>query len=240
MKHESTRKVVMVEEHHVLLSKQDLLAVMESQNPEELLTEADIQPMLHLGDSEKAMGARSILDLVRVMNKDIPENAEVVLAVRWREETESQQQPQQPQQQMMMMPAQMMMQPPVTYQPPQQHAGRGLQQPPPMQQQQAPPPVVQAQQCRTCGAVPDLQGPTPDCMDAMGCAHVRSQRGNLPVPTSVLPDGGPSIGLGGGGDPTRMPGTQMLVNRETGEKKFASRDGTPYGGDMQNRPTGRI
>ena len=79
--------------------------------------------------------------------------------------------------------------------------------------------------CATCGAVPDLHGPTPECRDESGCGRVLRTRGALPVGRAVEPGGVNAPGMGG----SSLPGTSMLVNRETGEQIFAGGDGTPYG-----------
>ena len=45
------------------------------------------------------------------------------------------------------------------------------------------------------------------------------------IPKTVIPQGAPSIGMGGQG--FAAPG--ILTNRETGEQVFADKNGSPYG-----------
>lgn len=75
--------------------------------------------------------------------------------------------------------------------------------------------------CSSCGGVPDLHGPTPECEDAAGCGRVRRLKGDLPIPKTVTTE-------------ERMPdypvkGASVLVNRETGKTAFAAANGAPYG-----------
>ncbi len=139
--------------------------------------------------------------MIRTAHEGIPEDAEIVLAVRWRQEVEVQ------------ATAPTRRAPPTPILPAGVEPDAGY-----LEEETG------GDSCATCGGVPDIQGPTPGCHDVNGCARVRQTKGEIAVARSVEPDGAPNVGIGG-----RGPGTQMLVNRDTGEKVFADKTGRPYG-----------
>jgi hypothetical protein len=191
---------VTIEEHSVTFSKADLAGMLEGEAEGGLVDERDLAVGVMVG-KDHIIGPNQLLEMVRSVDQEIPEGAEVVLAVRWRQEVE------------------------VTQAPPRNLAAEPL-----MPAGVAPTPDGYAAapgnnaSCRTCGSVPAIQGPTPDCNDALGCALVRAEKGEIGIARSVEPEGAPQIGVGGQG-----PGTRMLVNRETGEKIFADKNGGAYG-----------
>ena len=236
MKQESSRKFVTIEEHSLILDESDLTRAIEAADADAVGNEElELQPIL-LVDG-KAISPDNLLTMLRSMNPNIPEGAKFALAITWQEQVEfdpsqmmAPQAPQQTRQQMQQMAPQG-----APYHQQQQFTPQYAQQ---MQQQYAPaPPQFQQQpfqqpnpqQCRTCAAVPDLHGPMPDCMDAMGCGRVLREKGQLLPPRTVLPPGAPSLGMG--------PAPGVLINRETGAQAFADKNGMPYGvhSDYSNR-----
>jgi hypothetical protein len=144
--------------------------------------------------------------MVRALNEEVPENAEVCISIRWREEVEVDPK------QLAAMQARAQA-PQGTGVPPGQPIMRGVG------------PV-----CITCGGYPEGAGPTPDCEDESGCGRIREHYGDMPVPTVAAPGGaGAHVGLGGGGG----GGARKVVvpDKETGAAKtvFAGKDGAPYG-----------
>lgn len=210
MKAMSSRKVVQIEEHAVQFDKRDLAEMIESEDPTNTVDPRDLTIFVSAttaGSSEpKGYGASQLLEMARSKNSDIPEDAEVVISVRWRKETDAPQMPV-PQYAPQYAPA------PAGYVPNHSQQGGAI----------AP---QDARQCATCGALPAVQGPTPDCHDVNGCGAVRQLRGELPIPKAVDAPNAPQVGVGLGA-PSK--GTKLLINRETGEKAFADRDGRPYG-----------
>lgn len=219
MKSMSTKKVVTIEEFAVQLDRGDIAELIEMDNPTNTVSPRDVTVCVsapsdeaRVGDFSVAqtriIGASQLLEMARTKNPEIPADAEIVLAVRWQKAVEGAQiQPMQPQ----YAPSAMVPAPPGYA-----HVAPGGQ---PIAPQDA-------LQCATCGGVPGIQGPTPDCQDVNGCGRVRALRGDLPVPKSVDPAGAPQVGVGLG---VGTPGTKMLVNRETGQKVFADKKGAPYG-----------
>jgi len=214
MKKLSQKKVVTVEECALQLDKRDLAEMIESESPETTVDPRDVTVCVSAPASEDArvgdlhapgtriIGASQLLEMARARNQEIPEDAEIVISVRWRKEVEGGFVP--APQPMYAAPTQPMM------------AAPGGQQIDPQD----------AMQCATCGGVPGIQGPTPDCQDVNGCGRVRKIRGDLPVPKALEVQGAPQVGVGLGAP---MRGTQKLTNRETGKTVFADRDGQPYG-----------
>jgi hypothetical protein len=89
--------------------------------------------------------------------------------------------------------------------------------------------VISAQDgfhCRTCGALPAVYGPTPDCHDAEGCGKVRQEKGEVAIPTIAPAAMGNGVHVPGNNAP--LP-PNIAVNRETGERAFLSKDGSLYG-----------
>jgi len=202
MKQNTVKKVVSVEEHSVTFDRRDLREVMEQEDPEASVSIKTLVPglVVDFGEGPQLLPSSRVMEMLRTYNADIPEDAEIVIAARWRREEE------------------------ITI----AQASAGLMQSGmplnlPANTRTGPPPGS----CGTCGGVPDQQGPTPECMDANGCARVRSLRGDLPIVRTVTPTGpGANVGLGGGA-PGR--GTQILTNRDTGQTAFADKEGRPYG-----------
>lgn len=222
MKRESSKKIVTIEEHNVILDEADLMHALEADDPSRVIDNPPLQPVLFV--DQEAISPSALMTMLRTMNPDIPEGAKLVLAVTWQEQVEVD--PSQMQQQL---PPQQFPPGPMPYFNPYQYMQPPAGQPPmqpPIAQPQPPQPTPQAQgqQCRTCGAVPMVHGPTPDCMDAAGCGRVLRERGQLLPPKTVPPPGTEGVGMGS--PPTSA---QMLVNRETGESVFADKNGMPYG-----------
>lgn len=222
MERKTDRKTIQVEEHVVTVTKSDLVEALliEFRDEEEIAVKPDeVRVCVGLGQ-DKILGPSQLMEILRKQIENLPENAEVVLAIRWREEVEAPDYPParvgrpgyhqpQPQPQPYYPP-----QPQPYYPPPQPYY------PPP----QAPPQHQGGPTCTTCGGQPDLQGPTPECGDPMGCGRVRVQRGEMPVGRAIPPPGVGNVGAGilrGSG--------QKLFNRETGEEAFADQHGAPYG-----------
>lgn len=220
MKRESSKKFVTIEEHHLILDTADLMHALESDDPSRVIDSPPLQPMLVV--DKAAVAPADLMAMLRKMNPEIPESARLTLAVTWQEQVEID-------------PAQMQQAASPAYQPPAyQPPHYPHQQPPQGYTGQPPagyqPPVTQhppgsAMQCRTCGTLPMLHGPTPDCMDVQGCGRVLRERGQLLPPRTVPPPGAPSMGIGASG--ASPPG--VLVNRDTGETAFADKNGLPYG-----------
>jgi hypothetical protein len=219
MKRESSKKIVTIEEHSLILDQADLMHALEADDPSRVIDNPELKAILYVG--QEAVAPSALINMIRAMNPDIPEHAKLTLAVTWQEQVEID-------------PAQMQPMPPPQYAPPPQyyqqqpppytgHPPAGYQ--PPMQPPVAQPtPQAHGQQCRTCGAVPMVHGPTPDCMDAGGCGRVLRERGQLLPPKTVPPPGAPDVGIG-----TGAPAPGILINRETGETAFADKNGMPYG-----------
>jgi hypothetical protein len=233
MQRETNQRTICVEEHVVTVTKDDLAEALQGELAGDgIMVKADeLRVCVGIGESQ-IVGPSQLRDLLRAQIEGLPDNAEIVLAVRWREEVEAPAHPPAPAGQPHY-PAPQAYYPPPGYYPPQPQY-----QPPPPQYQQ-PPQQPQYQQppqggpiCTTCGGQPDLQGPTPECADPMGCGRVRAQRGDLPVGRAVPPPGVGSVGAG-----ILRGGASTLVNRETGETAFAAHDGRPYGvgHDYDNR-----
>lgn len=227
MKHETVKRYVQVEQHFVSLRRKDLAQLLSDDENE--IDERDLFVTVTVGqDAKKMFVAADILKraLAQMNEKDeegnevgagIPADAEVTISIGWRREVE-------------VGANQIPMHPPAPVQP---AFGPGAS---PIMPPGAAPPfnpgdVGTHANCRTCGTVPDLHGPTPDCQDPAGCARVRAAKGNLPI-VQANPEGpAPQVGAGGilPGQVGGMHGTQMLTNRETGERVFAAKDGMPYG-----------
>ncbi len=215
MKHDTIRKYVSIEQHFVSFSRRDLAKLMGED-------ERDLFITITAGkDAESMFTAEDVLKMAleklnetdeegKEIGAGIPDDAEVSITLGWRREVE-------------IGPGQMPMHAPA----PMQMAPQSALLPAPTFDPRA---VGDVANCRTCGGVPDMQGPTPDCQDPAGCGRVRAQKGDLPVPKALDPQDGQQITMGAGGIiPGAGPGTQMLVNRETGQRVFAAKDGMPYG-----------
>lgn len=213
MKRNSQRRLVTIEEHSVTFGRDDLLELVQAEEPEMFasLDERDMTPSLVIQTTDKDGEAKHavlqparLIEMMRSVDEEIPENAEVVLAVRWRKEVEAQAMP----------PVAGRVQPPTPILP------AGVDHDTSYLAEAA----ASGESCETCGGVPDIQGPTPDCHDVSGCARVRTTKGEIAVARTVEPENAPRVGIGGTG-----PGTHKLVNRETGETAFADKNGMPYG-----------
>jgi len=215
MKHESKRKVVTVEEHLITFNRDELADLLKDVLPEETeIDPRDIKLCAVVGNAESVIGPTDLKKIAREKVEDIPDDAEIVFSVRWRKEVER--------------PPAAPMVSPAMYQA--QQAGMV---PPPAAPAATLPAdsemVASGAPCGTCGSVPDLHGPTPDCEDEEGCGRVRHLKGELPIATAKPRESEASVpgtgvpGVQGG------PGTRYLVNRETGERVFAGEDGSPYG-----------
>jgi len=229
MKHVRTAKVVTLEDHAVTVSLRELAELLVADDPSE---HVDIDPrrlsIQVVVDDSNAEGRRTpfpasvLLDLIRANNAEIPEDAEVVLAVRWRKEVE----PNHPSQSAAVMAA------------PGGAGGMGM--------IQAAAAAVGADPnlaafCQGCGAVPVFQGPTPDCHDPGGCGAVRQRYGQMPIPVSQPPQQGPWMTPGQApmmvpqAAPPANPAAALRIpkgkayNPQTGEVAFLDRDGQPYG-----------
>ena len=202
MEHNTTRKVLTVEEHNVTFGKKDLVELLD----EELAGEGIlVAPRItHLsvivGDEEPVVvGPNRLLEMIRAAKDDIPEDAELVLAVRWRKTV-----------------ATRAGAPAVGSRPASPYAAP------------VPHPAPSGAVCPSCQATPAVEGPTPDCEDENGCGMVRAVKGDMPIVQTQEPEGAARIGQGGGRRPGEPP-PGRLVNRETGQVAFADRDGMPYG-----------
>jgi len=217
MKHRTSMKTVQLVEHTVVLSNRDIARLLTA-NRDGRVSARDIEVVIHVKSKDKddvpeMIALEDVLEMAIEMNEDIPEDADVAPAIRWREESQGQLAPQAP------------VSVYTGYQPPQQRMP-AYRSPSPQSSYAAPTPQVPADApaCATCGAAPDVEGPTPECQDPHGCGRVLHIRGPLPVGTSVAPeDNGPIM-------PGSVHGTVKLTNRETGEQVFAAADGmSPYG-----------
>lgn len=206
MKHESKRKVVTVEEHLITFNRDELADLLRSALPED--TEIDprsINLCAIVGDdAENVIGPSDLRKIARSQVEEIPEDAEVVLSIRWRKEVEGIAHP---------APA------PAAYAPAAAPVA------PPADGEM----VASGAPCATCGSVPDLHGPTPDCEDAVGCGRVRRLKGEMPVPKSAPAQSAAHVPGTGGPAGQDGPGTHYLVNRDTGEQVFADQMGGAYG-----------
>lgn len=201
----STRKVITVDEKEIHLSRDELAAMLEEEFSTEdeplLISPRAVKIEVTVGKQKVTMG--QILELVRGRNAEVPEDAEVVLAVRWQREVEGAQQT--------------VIQPTGNFVPNVVPAAGGA-----------------GVTCPSCGTIPEVEGPTPDCFDPQGCGFIRRTKGEI-IPAKAVAEGeAPIIGSGGPGAgvppgaPSRLP-PNVAVNRETGERAFMSRDGSLYG-----------
>ncbi|HET6496119.1 MAG TPA: hypothetical protein VFH61_12235 [Thermoleophilia bacterium] len=192
MEHQTNRKIVQIEEHVVTFGRMDLVEALDAELASEgvMVTPSRTSVCVAVG-KDALVDAERLMMMLRTVKEDIPENAELVLAVRWREEVSSN----------AVSPAGL----PVA-----RVAGTA-----------GPAPVINPSECATCGSVPAIVGPTPDCADESGCARVRRQKGEMPIARTVEPDGASGIGH------RAPPG--ILINRETGKRAFADQTGNPYG-----------
>lgn len=219
MKHVRTAKVVTLEDHAVTVSLRELAELLVADNPGEHVDidarRLSIQVVVGSDDPDgqrTPFPASALLDLIRSGNGEIPEDAEVVLAVRWRKEVDVGSAPQ-PSGAVMAMPGVGMAQ-----------AAAAVGADPSL-----------ATVCTTCGGVPVFQGPTPDCHDPVGCGAVRQRYGAMPIPVSQPPQQqGPWVPQ----QPTPPPSNPAAAlripkgrayNPQTGEVAFLDRDGQPYG-----------
>jgi len=213
MKHVSKR-VVSVEDHAVTISLAEIHELAIQDDPARGAVpshDVQVQVVLSASDAEsrEVLGRQAILDLAQSANPDIPNDAEVVIGLRWRTEQEIK-----------------ATKPGVVAAPLPGQAAPAVQT---VGQLGVDPALVVV--CGTCGAVPALQGPTPDCVDASGCALVRARLGVMAVPTAV-PSAQPTYYSGqpqqaAPAPPPVPPG--RALNRETGEVAFVARDGSVYG-----------
>jgi len=241
MQRESKTRQVTIEEHVVTVTLDDLAQALEAEflsedeeNPAVFKPE-DLRVCVGVGEG-KILGPSELMNVLRRGIERLPEGAEIVLAVRWQEEVEAEANPPAPMGQPGYPPAPQSYYPPQPvyhhppppppqpYYPPQQPQYQAPPQAPPQQQQQ------RAPTCTTCGGQPDVQGPTPECMDPLGCGRVLQQRGPMPVGRAVPP---PNMGAVGAG--ILRGGGGKLVNRETGESAFADATGGPYGAHDYDR-----
>lgn len=219
MKEQTVKKVMAVEEHSVTFNKRDLREVMEQENPENAHAIRQLVPglVVDFGEGPQLLPSSRVMEALRAYNGEIPEDAELVIAARWRREEE--------------------IEIPVAGVTPGfarghvQHAPAVAQPQPgvPLVLPGVAPPGGNGPACSTCGGYPHAEGPTPECQDPSGCAHVRATKGDLPVQQTVTPTGpGANIGVVGGIGQSASR-AQMLTNRETGETAFADKEGRPYG-----------
>lgn len=196
MEHNTSRRHITVEEHVVTFGKMDIVEALDSELAGEgIMVAPRITRLCVAVGEETVVGPTRLLEMLRTAKEDIPEEAELVLAVRWRKEV----------------------------------SNAAVAARPGSLPRTAPPPVKTAGRCATCQGVPAIDGPTPDCEDEDGCGMVRAVKGELPIVQTEVPQGTANIGHGGGGRGANEPPPGVLVNRETGEKAFADRDGRPYG-----------
>jgi hypothetical protein len=209
MKHVSTKRVVTLEEHAITVSAKEIVDLLVHDNPEQIVDPRDVSIQVTIPADEgkrQPFPASALLELIRAANGDIPEDAEVVIGVRWRQETEVTA--------AVGAPVQMV------------RAAANVQQ---MAVAAGADPSL-AGTCQTCGAIPVFQGPTPDCQDQTGCGAVRARYGNMPIPQSVVPQQpGVVQGMVNSGPPMTPLPKGRAVNRETGETAFISKDGSLYG-----------
>ena len=200
MEHQTNRKQLVIEEHVVTFGRMDIVEALDAALAEEgvMVTPSRTSVCVAIG-KDALIDAVKLMEMLRAMKEDIPEHAELVLAVRWREEVSSN----------AVSPAGAL---------PLARLGGTV--PQPVQ-------TVNPSECETCGGVPAIAGPTPDCEDEDGCARVRRQKGAMPIARTVEPQGGSTVGQGGRGANEPPPG--VLVNRETGQTAFADQTGNPYG-----------
>lgn len=233
MERKTSRRTIQIREHVVTVTKADLAEALQGELAGEgiAVKAEDLRVCVGLAEN-KIIGPDQLRTMLRGQVEGMPDGAEIVLAVRWREEVEAPVNPPAPAAPMGHPPPQYgypQYAPPPPQYAPQQYA------PPPPQPQYAQPQPQAGPTCPACGSQPSIQGPTPDCHDPMGCGPVRAQRGNLPVGRAVPPPNVGSVGAGilRGGE----GGGGKLVNRETGETAFADLHGGPYGvgHDYDNR-----
>ena len=209
MKHVSTKRLVQQEEHAITVSAKEIVDMLIADDPERVCDSRDLalQITIPAGEGKKmAFGASQLLDLIRTHNATVPEDAEVVIAVRWCQETEVKGNVQ-------------------NASIPTMRAAANMAQ---VAQQVGADPAL-AVACSTCGGLPVFQGPTPDCQDQAGCGAVRARYGNMPIAQSAPAQPGQGmVGNGGSGAPMGVPKGQA-INRETGEKAFIAKDGGLYG-----------
>lgn len=251
MKHVSTRKLVTLEEHVSTVSMRELLELIIADDPTNVVRERDMKLQVVMPSNEEegknvVFPASTILELIRTTNQNVPEDAEVVIGVRWRQETEIQ-----PGQQIaptgQVIPPMPVMQPGVPMVAQVAQVTQALGADPSL------PPAI----CATCGSIPVVHGPTPECNDEQGCGPVRARYGNLPIPQSVPSQAGVPV-VNNQGPPPQQPSPwqtgmqqpmmqpQMMqqpapvpqglripkgraFNPQTGEVAFLSKDGQPYG-----------
>ena len=214
MKEQTVKKVMAVEEHSVTFSKKDLREVMEQEDPSASVGIKTLVPglVVDFGEGPQLLPSSKVLEMLRAFNPEIPEDAELVIAARWRREEE------------ITIPVAGVT-PGFARGPVAHNTQPGV---PLVLPGVTPPAGAPVVPCGTCGGSPDAEGPTPDCAAEQGCARVRATKGELPVVQTVTPTGpganiGPVGGVGGSGR------SQLLTNRETGETAFADKEGRPYG-----------
>ncbi len=196
MTHNTNIKHLTVEEHVVTFGRMDLVEMLDAELAGEgVVVAPSITHVCVAVGKEMLVGSKQLMEMLRGCKEDIPEDAELVLAVRWRKEVSSN-----------------AVRPAGTASP----AYTGV-----------PVPVQTAGICATCQATPAVEGPTPDCEDAEGCAMVRSVKGDMPIVKTQEPKGGAQVGQGG--QRVNEPPPGVLVNRETGQRAFADGTGNPYG-----------
>ena len=161
MNHVSTRRVVQQEEHAVTLSAKEIVDMLIADDPVRVCDPRDlaIQVTIPADEGKRiGFGANQLLELIRTHNQNVPEDAEVVIAVRWCQETEVKGLAAGASGQSVRAAANMA----------QVASSVG-----------ADPALAVA--CSTCGGLPVFQGPTPDCQDQAGCGAVRARYGNMPI-----------------------------------------------------------
>lgn len=217
MKQNTVKKVMAVEEHSVTFDKKDLREVMEQDAPDRAHEIKQLIPglVVDFGDGPQLLPASRVMEALRAYNSEIPEDADLVIAARWRREEE------------ITIPVAGAT--PGFSRGPVAHAPVGPQAGVPILPTGVVPPAGNGPACGTCGGYPHAEGPTPDCIDPAGCAHVRATKGELPVQQTQTPTGpGANIGVVGGIG-AGAGQAAILTNRETGETAFADKNGSPYG-----------
>lgn len=195
MRINSNRRTVTIEEHSIQLDKTDLAEMIEIEQGEEGtgVNARDLTVVVthESVDGTTSFGATQILEIARSIHNEIPEDAEVVLALRWKREEETPTAP---------TPIQRLV------------AADGLT------------PPQNATRCPTCDGTPYIDGPTPDCHDESGCGLVRREKGEIVIPKAIAAANSPVLMKD-----SLTPPPGMMVNRETGQRAFMAKDGTPYG-----------
>ena len=201
MKTVSARRAVVIEDYGVQVSEQDVLGLLrEAGTAPGIHARATIQVGVSDGGEATVLESQTLMELARAKNPEIPADAELVLAIRWRREV-----PAGAPVNGLVMPGVALGAPAVP------QAG--------LPSQGAP--------CGTCGGSPWAEGPTPGCQDTTGCSEVRKRRGELPVIPTAEPVVAGQAPRAPGEGPGRPTG--IVTNSVTGKKAFMGAGGVPYG-----------